>query len=929
MIHRTLLRVRRFVALELTRLRRVPEVLAIVSAGLLVVVVIRATAEGAKWAEILRGQAVNLLSAGLIAAFAYVMFVLRFRRGQLSTYLDRQRASASVAADADPENDALARTIVDELLDAKPPHAVLIIGTADAGQAELLAAVTERLARKRRVPVAVRLPTTDAAAGLPGLVRDRFVEGLVGSSGDAQSGRRLFASLVRRRHIVALIRGLDRVGQGEALPTRRETIAHLLEASLVEGIPFVAWVTPDLAPSISEVAAFRTRPLPQSELVAYTVRQLRERGLPATGDVERVVASAFRAGEATREPVLLALFADLVRRRVRGGATTEDAASGLLSDGCAFRRHVSWMCEWALDCSLDDVEKVSSPALVALAAIGREAHYRQEAELHGKDVTMALDATECRRFAAGTALLSQRGVLDVSPAEGGSRIRFAHPAWLAFAGAVGMRLEEPQWRDLLRPDISSSTLDALTGALLAFGSDALRERSFLRVLQGLGVSRPAEISLEMCLSVITALQSRREAIHFGDEEMEALERAWSTASDVVKTRFVSDVDLARNTRLVDFLWQRVVPPAFADNSFRVRRVICSRLGRTGVGTWARLGGQWRALVTAAGAGDLSSWGRQQEHWREYGYAVASLGWTLPGVLHTVGEEGRDDVLDLLGGLRQLVSPPSVASDRRPEIGLEISLAEGFKTAAAEISSRGEACDEGWYAQASAFLDASASWISKQALLQGLALVLHDVPDDRLDRLLAAGKGPGREHPFVRETAALARRALAAGNEPARLTQKDVWLEDVEALDDGGVNLSAEAHRLLALSTLLINLAEWPFVAWIHGNDKASESSVDARDRAFTGTELPKCFVRSGHAATMFESACDCPFRFCGPAAKAGILHEARRFSRSFLQRAQATAGAPCLIRREGKGAFAERAFSAVWRELDQELAKEEPYLGSP
>ncbi|MDQ3957743.1 MAG: hypothetical protein M3273_05410 [Actinomycetota bacterium] len=927
MIHRTLLRVRRFVALELTRLRRGPEVLAIVAAGLLVVVVIRATTEGANWAEILRGQAVNLLSAGLIAGFAYVMFVLRFRRGQLSTYLDRQRAAALVEADADPELDALARTIVDELLDAKPPHAVLIIGTADPGQAELLAGVAERLARKRRVPVAVRLPTTDAAAGLPGLVRDRFVEGLVGSSGDAQSGRRLFASLVRRRRVVALVRGLDRVGQGEALPTRRGTIAHLLEASLVEGIPFVAWVTPDLAPSISEVAAFRTRPLPQSELVAYTMRQLRDRGLPATGDVERVVGSAFRSGEATREPVLLALFADLVRRRVRGGATTEDAASELLSDGCSFRRHVSWMCEWALDCSLDDLEKVSSPASLALAALGREAHYRQEAELDAEDVTTALDTLERRRFAAGIALLAQRGVLDVSPVEGGSRIRFAHPTWLAFAGAVGLRLDEVQWRDLLRADISSSTLDALTGALLTFGSDALRERSFLRVLRGLGVS--VEISLEMCLSVITALQSRREAIELGGEEMGTLERAWSTASDVVKTRFASDVDLVRNTQLVDFLWRRVVPPGFDENSFRVRRVVCDRLGHTGAGTWARLGGQWRALVAAAGAGDLSSRGRQQEHWRDHGYAVASLGWTLPGVLHTVGEEGRDDVLDLLGALRQLVSPGSVAGDRRPEIGLEISLAEGFKIAAAEIWSRGETCDGRWYAEAAEFLDASTSWISKQALLQSLALVLDDVPDDRLDRLLGAGEGAEREHPFVRETAALIRRALAAGKGPARLTQRDVWLEDVEALDDGGVNLSAEAHRLLALSTLLINLAEWPFVAWIHGKDGASESSVDARDRAFTGIELPRCFLRSGHAATMFETACDCPFRFCGPDAKSGVLHDARRVSRSFLQRAQATASAPSLIRREGKGAFAERAFGPVWRELDDELAKEEPYLGSP
>ncbi len=63
----------------------------------------------------------NLLSAAILAGFAYILFILRFRRGQLSTYLQRQRTRTPLVRYDVPELSALARTIVDELLDTKPP----------------------------------------------------------------------------------------------------------------------------------------------------------------------------------------------------------------------------------------------------------------------------------------------------------------------------------------------------------------------------------------------------------------------------------------------------------------------------------------------------------------------------------------------------------------------------------------------------------------------------------------------------------------------------------------------------------------------------------------------------------------------------------------------------------------------------------------
>jgi hypothetical protein len=236
--------------------------------------------------------------------------------------------------------------------------------------------------------------------------------------------------MVRRRRVIALIRGLDRVGQGEPLGARRDAIARLLEASLAEGIPFVAWIHPDLAPSISEVAAFRTRPLPRSELVAYTMWQLEQRRISDLGELEPILARAFNGGEPTRDPALLSLVTDLILRRVRKGEKETVAAAALFSEPCVFSRHLAWLSEQALDCALDEIESLSTPASLALSTIGRELHYRQEAELLSDEAEAALDADDRLRFSAGVALLSHRRVLDTISVGDKIRLHF-YPSCVA------------------------------------------------------------------------------------------------------------------------------------------------------------------------------------------------------------------------------------------------------------------------------------------------------------------------------------------------------------------------------------------------------------------------------------------------------------------------------------------------------------------
>ncbi len=170
-----------------------------------------------------------------------------------------------------------------------------------------------------------------------------------------------------------------------------------------------------------------------------------------------------------------------------------------------------------------------------------------------------------------------------------------------------------------------------------------------------------------------------------------------------------------------------------------------------------------------------------------------------------------------------------------------------------------------------------------------------------------------------------------------MAEGDIWFEAVDALEDGGVMLSAETHRLLGLSTLLINLAEWRSDE--AGGGIPEKQALRTREDVFTSIELPLCFRQSNYAATMFEVSCSgdrsCSFHLCGRSALNGVVDARRVFSRSFVQRAQTTADALpftptrlprlarrvwwALTRRARERLFVGKAFESVWRSLDREL----------
>jgi hypothetical protein len=249
--------------------------------------------------------------------------------------------------------------------------------------------------------------------------------------------------------------------------------------------------------------------------------------------------------------------------------------------------------------------------------------------------------------------------------------------------------------------------------------------------------------------------------------------------------------------------------------------------------------------------------------------------------------------------------------------LEISLAEGFKLASAYAGSQYlDGSGDAWFVEAKRLLLESKSWTSRQVLYQALALI--ELRNPGLESALPDNATD--THPFVRESIALAHRALAhgrhRGSEPSALgvVGRDVWLDDVQSLSDGGFGLSPQAHRLLGLSTFLINLAEGAHQqasrpAPGDSLTRTDARAVESREMALTFSTLPACFSSSSHTVTMLDSRCDCPFGLCGPNSRGTV--GARQISTAFAQRAEVTASGPPDW--DGSRAFVRRPFRQVWK----------------
>jgi hypothetical protein len=883
---------------------------------LLVLVIVGATSDGASsdtkgLLPILQDQGISALSVALLALVTWIGFRLRFR-GARSRYLLRYRPGGSEdpdATDEASEEHPLVREVLRQSLVLNPPRSLLVVTEPGSHTAALDAAFPQWVADNGRVPVVVDVSHSDATASIPMLSRACFVSRLAGSYGDEGRAHQLFTQQARRGKVVVVVEGLGHVVEAKARAVRRQAVEALIRSCLDEELPFVATVPEELSPSTSLVAAVRIAGRAgRSRVDKHLCDSLTRQGVIVSAELATALEAEFAGVRVDADDWQLDLAADLLVARLRAGRPAGRAVRGLLtsSDRGAF---LALLSERALECDADHAVADDSAVGRSLGRIGVYAHYREDLTVPRADVGHGLSPDEDLDFDGAVSTLARRQVLSVVGEVGGDGLRFRHPTWLMFAGALGLGLDEARWAELLRPGVPQTTVRSLAAALVLHRQPLYDGgTSFVTTLSRLKRGSLRDVSLDMITAVVEAVQSLGQEPALGSEELAALRRAWEVATDEARLLFVRTIGPTQAA--ARFLWTQLVPPRFELTSYRLRRAISGRLAEMSREAWRELADEWRG-IGAAGPADLSARGRLLGgDWQRVGLPLASLAWTLPSFVERLDAGAREESLALLRTLRETVAPAAgsaspVTGAPAPDPGLEISLAEGYKLAGAIEPSPDRTGAPAWWEEARLLFDQSTSWVSRQALHQAFVLA----SPGELPPLLIPGRP---QHPFVTEGVALGLRQLQHDG----AVVQDIWRNDVEALHDGGLDLSEQTHRLLGLSTLLINMAEFAHARAVRSQRDAPSgpprpealAGVDARERALVSTQLPRCFVSRGHTATMLDVPCDCSFGLCGRDVRLTVGD--RKISAAFSQRATATAGA---VRAAGHRArFVRGQFARVW-----------------
>ena len=869
---------------------------------------------------LLQAQAINAVSLALLAVVAWLGFRLRFSTAK-RRYLARYRLPADMHEASAPA-DRFVQNVVEQLIVAKPPRSLLIVtqpGSLSSDLEKLLPAV---MVRSGLVPVVIDVSDCDSSSRIPALSRTSFVSLLAGASGDEARAQRLFLRETDRGKVVVLVLGLDKVVQAQPRSMRRATVRALLRSSLDEGLPFIAAVSEQLAPTLDDVAVVRISGRREEDLGALMRAALARRGVAPHPEVATLAASTLSDDNHPCDPWYVEVAADAVVGRVRAGDDPDEAVRDVFNVRGGAARELSWMYEKAIGVHPDDTGSMRRTTAGTLGAIGVQAHYRQDLTTRWHDVARAFSVEEELTFASDVSLLNRRGVLDIVGDARDPSLEFTHPRWLVLAGAVGFGVNAGSWSQLLTPGVPQTTLDSLTAALVLSAADGRSpdtgdDSSFLTILHNLKKDNVGDLSLDMITAVLRALQASGNRMRVDEQELHALRRTWRPATDEARLLFVESVD--PHPGMARFLWEQLVPPRFEVNTYRLRRAVSARLAMMGDVAWQELAPLWNGLVRAADRADLSPQARlTKDDWTSCGLPVASLAWVLPSLIDRLPGAQQAKAMRMLHDLGQLLtSAPEPGREGPADPGLEISLAEGYKLASVVALSSG--ANPACLPEAAALLTSVRSWVSEQALHHALALAMPAGSNT------APVAGANAGHPFVREAVALAHRAVDAGiqlhNTSGRgrraRAARHIWFDDIQALQDGGFTLLPEAHRLLGLSTLLINLAEGEHASAVveHGRDGGAGLSesvarrVAAREHALTSGELPRCFTSASHTVTMLDVECDCPFRLCGLKSQKTIGH--RHISRAFAQHAETTAGVRP-VAAEGV-TFTRRQFAEVWR----------------
>jgi hypothetical protein len=366
-----------------------------------------------------------------------------------------------------------------------------------------------------------------------------------------------------------------------------------------------------------------------------------------------------------------------------------------------------------------------------------------------------------------------------------------------------------------------------------------------------------------------------------------LPEIWAQSGAAERLSFSKQISGNVVSSFAPFLWSRVTGKEFGANPHTLRRSICRALGASSAGGWEALGATWSALIDDPSLAESLAWQRRPISGPWKGSTIASLCWILPSIVATYANPGP---IGLLHQLTALVTPGAQStSDDRPDVGIEISLAEGCKDACYTCFIDGLTLPSGILRSARILIRSGRSWVTRLIGLQSL-FIAATIDANLIDEVSAECRLVREkvdEHPILRSYASVLWEPIQMMRGGDASVGDYIWNDDTEALSEAGGELCDDAVIILAVIAILLNFSE--------GRAAAGDSIDEAhgpRVRALTENILPQCFQTRRDAAASSEMRCGCGFGICGPDIRLSTVR--RPLSRTFVYRCLAARPTPAL-----------------------------------
>ncbi|WDZ83600.1 hypothetical protein [Micromonospora cathayae] len=812
---------------------------------------------------------VNVAASVVVGAAAVVTFVVTARRQALRRLLAVQRVTSGAGTDRPTDRVRQAGAIAAQLTDVGQSGSIVIEASAGSGRTSFLRQLVTVLSE--RGVVAIELDEADlTGASVVQAATERFGRLMAHAGVDAPLLRTM-ELLAKQRRIVVLVDGLDCRVHLSRRSSAAEAIRRRLDELSAAHLAHVAVIGANATPPEALAARIRLAPISHTALLSLVTRG----AAPSrtTDGLLRRIGSDLRHLRLSLH-TLRAAAADMWGDDADDEALLRTFAARIDTDGptaLLLRRLPAGVAAPAV---LARRSTTPEPvAVVAWAALDRVVEHllvHDTSQASWSDLVDGLDWSRVDGFLLGVIELERRSIVQRQERDSDQVIRFLDPELRELV--VGIRLAGSV--AAFRHSVARGG-PAFTGELLertAAADDGTREavwragceaavRSGLlsavgdaaRALNSFGVS-PPELSVDL------------------------LGELWEAADDAERSMFVNRLPGVLPTTTMDYLWSRLRAPLFNRTGHGLRRDIARALQSRGEAAWRRLGPQWEEAVRAAESGGLAWRDRRGPVWRRHGNALASLGWILPAVTIVVEGDEAVRVVDLLRRFAETTVPGGdLIDDGRADLGLEISLAEGCKDAAHVVMQSGRRLPDEVWTTAVRTVRAGRAWVSRLVALQACVLGAAAEPAriSLVRHLLDEGSADG--HPVTRDySRLLADVVRTGGGDLGPDVYRSVWPDDTDALATAGNELDDGAARVLAVTTIVLNLLEARLrVA------EPDQTGTRLRVGALTNDALPGCLVSRLLAHGADTGRCGCELGLCGSELR---MRSLRPMSRPFAHR---------------------------------------------